>query len=61
MLVELLPLSFLRCQFKLEDVPLIPLDLLLVADPDLLRDLRDEPHVVTDQHEASLEIIDHLR
>ena len=49
-LVQFFPLSFLRGELELEDVPLIPLDLLLVADPDLLRDLADQAHVMGHQN-----------
>mmetsp|Transcript_28143 Transcript_28143/g.48826 ORF Transcript_28143/g.48826 Transcript_28143/m.48826 type:complete len:633 (-) Transcript_28143:351-2249(-) len=45
-------------QLEVGNVPLVAGDPLLVADPDLLRHLRDQAHVVRDQHQAALELGD---
>ncbi len=43
------------------DVALPDGDRLLVADPDLLGNLIDEPEIVADKHEAALVAVDGLR
>ena len=45
-------------KLEVQNVTLVQLDLLFVADVDLLGALRDEAHIVTDHEDSSLELLE---
>ena len=58
MLRKLLLVGLAGGQLEVQDVSLVQLDLLFIADVDLLGALRDEAHVVTDHEDPSLELLE---
>ena len=45
-------------ELELHDVTLVPRDLLVISDEDLLGTLGDQSHVVADHEDTSLELVD---
>ena len=58
MLGELLLVGLAAGELEVQDVALVQLDLLVVADVNLLGALGDEAHVVTDHEDPSLELLE---
>ena len=58
MLGELLLVGLAAGELEVQDVALVQLDLLVVADVNLLGALGDEAHVVTDHEDSSLELLE---
>ena len=58
MLGKLLLVGLAGGQLEVQNVTLVQLDLLVIADVDLLGALRDEAHVVTDHEDSSLELLE---
>ena len=58
MLGELLLVGLAGGELEVQDVALVQLDLLVVADVNLLGALGDEAHVVTDHEDPSLELLE---
>lgn len=58
MLCKLLLVGLAGGKLEVQNVTLVQLDLLFIADVDLLGALRDEAHVVTDHEDSSLELLE---